>query len=321
MTRMATHEAFMVSGVLVGFHAFYFYINYQWLMPRYYLRHEVWRYWMYVTAILIATIVINKFILQPYLDFYPADLRPQRQDAINTGSAIHIRRMVPMVLPMAIVFLVSTVLRITEHARVREAETNQLRAEHFKAELKHLKSQINPHFLFNSLNNIYSLVVAKSDRAPDMLVSLSGMLRYMLYECNGDQVPLSKEVAYISNFIALQKLKDDQISDIHFDYQQSDLTISPMILIPFVENAFKHGHLESEMGGSLSIMLEITDHGLLSFSVVNSKPNGLVSKDQTGGIGIENVRKRLQLLYPDRHDLCLIDDSDKYSVNLKVQLT
>ncbi|MEZ4921346.1 MAG: histidine kinase, partial [Saprospiraceae bacterium] len=190
------------------------------------------------------------------------------------------------------------------------------------AELMFLKSQTNPHFLFNALNNIYTLTVLKSDQAPDNLLKLSGMLRYMLYECKSERVPLEKELEYIKNFTDLYLLKDSRGLNVktQLDTSRPELPISPMLLIPFVENAFKHSKIEDIEHGWITIDLTTKDD-TLQFVVANSKPETAGSKDQQGGIGLQNVQRQLELLYPENHALEILDESDRYQVTLKIKLT
>ena len=188
-------------------------------------------------------------------------------------------------------------------------------------EMKFLKSQINPHFLFNVLNNIYTLTVIKSDKAPINLMRLSEMLRYMLYDSNDGKVPLQKEIEYLENYISLAFLKDSRGLNITIDLDKSlpDLKVAPLLLIPFVENAFKHSKIEDLKNGFIDISLK-TSHKYLEFSIENSIPNVVFKKDKLGGIGLPNTKQRLDLLYPNKHLLSISDKGNKYSVFLKIDL-
>lgn len=321
--RLDLWVAASFAGLIVTMHASLFYANYLWLVPQYYLGRKPLEYWLYILILTVLAVLLSRLIFESYTEFHPAPMRPPRlgrpdQPGIG-GPIFHPLRFVPALFPIIIVFLLSAVLRISSHAREKEMESNMLRAERYDAELQLLKSQINPHFLFNSLNNIYSLVVAKADRAPSMLVKLSNMMRYMIYECNVDQVPLQREIEYIQNFIDLQKLKDDQMDNINFDFEEKDFHVAPMILISFVENAFKHGNVEDVEEGWIRIKLVCSDQGQLEFTVVNSKPATASNRDQ-GGIGLENVKKRLSLLYPDLHLLSIDNRDDSFTVKLSLLL-
>lgn len=207
-------------------------------------------------------------------------------------------------VPFLITMIGSALYEISQFAAHKEQEAVQLRAEKLEAEIKFLKSQINPHFLFNALNNIYTLTLLKSEAAPDNLLKLSAMLRYMLYDCAKERVPLKKEIEYLKNFVDLMRLKDSSSMDIQLDFDESspDMSIAPMLFVPFVENAFKHGELEKKQGGKLKIAMH-TKGKRLVFQIKNTLPIVPKSKDPIGGIGLENVRRQLELLYPNSHQL------------------
>jgi two-component system LytT family sensor kinase len=183
--------------------------------------------------------------------------------------------------------------------------------ENIKTELLFLKSQINPHFLFNNLNNIYSLVYQKSDQALPAIEKLSSLLRYMLYE-KKESVPLTDEIQYIQDFIELQKLRFNFPIQIQFDVSSKNETmIAPLLLIPFVENSFKHGDPEREM----KILLQ-NKNGKLRFEVENFIKTGI--KDSGGGVGLDNVRRRLELLYPNRHTLQVNESRSNFHIILEL---
>ncbi|RYD83714.1 MAG: histidine kinase [Sphingobacteriales bacterium] len=192
-----------------------------------------------------------------------------------------------------------------------------LKQESIQAQLAFLRSQVSPHFLFNSLNNIYSLSYKKSDKAPDAILKLSELTRYMLYE-KQEQIPLEKEWNYIQNFISLQQLRYDFPLNIQVTATGNinSAFIAPYLLIPFVENAFKHGDVQDKEN-PLSIELNC-DSRQISFRVKNKI--GLQQKDKDGGIGLENVRKRLQLLYSANHELLINKQNDIFESHLKIKL-
>ncbi len=204
-------------------------------------------------------------------------------------------------------------LKQTEQ-RAREVENAQLRTE-----LSFLHAQINPHFLFNSLNTIYSLALKKSDSAPAAVLKLSHLLRYVIDDANRESVPLEQEVSYLNNYIDLQKLRSTSSLVINFTVTGNinSTQIAPLLLLPFVENAFKYGISNQEVS-PIDITLEKTVSTLV-FSVQNKKfEQG--EKDSTG-IGINNVKRRLQLLYPDKHKLQIDDEPNTYFIKLTIQFT
>ena len=188
------------------------------------------------------------------------------------------------------------------------------------SELALLRSQVNPHFLFNTLNNIYSLVYKKSDDAPEAVMKLSSIMRYMLYDATSDKVLLEKEVEYLKSFIELQKLRlrQQDFIEINIHGQAGEKTIAPMLLIAFVENAFKHASKSSPTPG-IRINLFI-EEDQFRFTVANyirksSDPGG----DPNGGIGLHNIQRRLDLLYPGKHSLVITEDQDIFTVKLIIE--
>ncbi|RVT97235.1 two-component system sensor protein [Mucilaginibacter limnophilus] len=193
-----------------------------------------------------------------------------------------------------------------------------LEKEKANAELQMLKAQLHPHFLFNTLNNIYSFTQEVSEKASGMIMGLSQLLRYILYDCSMPLVPLEKELKMIGDYFALESARYDQSLDISVQMPKAtDHWISPLMLLPFVENAFKHGASQVTEHPWISLtVLVINDE--LSMKLINGKP--VTSKNANPGIGITNVLKRLELLYPDRHELVINEEEEMYIVNLKIML-
>ena len=194
---------------------------------------------------------------------------------------------------------------------------SELMLEKKSGELALLRSQVNPHFLFNTLNNIYSLVYKKSDDAPEAVMKMSSIMRYMLYDATTDEVLLEKEVEYLRSFIELEKLRlrHKDFVELTISGEVEGRTIAPMLLIPFVENAFKHGSKNVASPG-IRINLSLSPKQIL-FEVGNSiRKNITAGKDQVGGIGLNNIRRRLNLLYPGKHQLTISPENEQYNVQL-----
>lgn len=200
-----------------------------------------------------------------------------------------------------------------------EKQKEALKVANLNAELKFLKSQINPHFLFNSLNTIYSLAHRRSPETEHALVKLSTILRYMIYQSNGDKVMLENELRYLQDYIDIQRLRMARNIPIEFKVEgdPSGLEIAPMLLIPFVENAFKHGISYTE-SAFINISLEIGKNGTLHLIVRNSLFKQRVS--EKGGVGLNNVLKRLSLLYTDAHTITVREHGDEFIADLKIAL-
>ncbi len=194
-----------------------------------------------------------------------------------------------------------------------------LTQEKLQAELQFLKTQIHPHFLFNTLNNLYALTLKKSDKAPETVLKLSELINYMLYECTSDEVPLKKEIKFIRNYVDIEKMRygDKLDVDIRVTGEVNERTIAPLILLPFVENCFKHGASEELQQSWVKLTIDSQPHVTI-IKVENNKAseNGLNRKE---GIGIQNVKRRLDLLYPDKHELKIINGEETFLVILTIQ--
>ena len=215
------------------------------------------------------------------------------------------------------VFL-STVYKFAVDWFFNEKEKAELEKQRLTAELAFLKSQINPHFLFNSLNNIYSLAYQKSDATPDAILKLSEIMRYMLYESNDNRVSLEKEITYLKSFIELQKLRfrGNAYVILEVEGHINNQFIVPLILISFVENAFKHG-LATDKENPIHINVSVFEDKML-FTIKNKKHKS--NKDQTGGIGMVNVKRRLDLTYPQKYKLTVENREDDYYSELYLNL-
>ncbi len=189
-----------------------------------------------------------------------------------------------------------------------------------EAELKFLKSQINPHFLFNALNNLYGLTLEKSPKAPDVVLKISSLLDYVLYECNVPEIELSKEIENLKRYIDLQKIRyDDKVNiSIDIDGDTSEIKIAPLLILPLIENSFKHG-LEKDLGvGFIKIIINVSESNDFSVKIINSL-NG--EKNHKGeGIGLSNLRRRLELQYPEKHKLIISSDNKQYTAELDIDM-
>lgn len=202
-----------------------------------------------------------------------------------------------------------------------QKEIAELAREKAEAELNFLKSQINPHFLFNSLNSVYFLIDKNNAEAREALRQFSDMLRYQLYEANGEKIPIEKEISYLRDYVHLQQLRKDEKYkvDLNCSPDVKNFSIEPLLLISFVENAFKH--ISHKADGKNFIRLELArSNGHFEFTVENSFEKGVYTTEQQGGIGMKNVKRRLELLYPGAHHLLVDDKEGVYKVNLKLKV-
>jgi len=200
----------------------------------------------------------------------------------------------------------------------RLAEVAKEKAE---AELSFLKSQINPHFLFNSLNSVYFLIDKQNEEARDALHKFSDMLRYQLYECNGNKIPVEKEIRYLKDYVELQALRMNENTAVQFNCAPDvkDFSIEPLLLIPFVENSFKHISHYAAKQNSIKINVE-RQNGTLEFSIYNTTEGKQVTDIQQGGIGLNNVKKRLELLYPGKYKLKVEESKGWFGVELSLSI-
>lgn len=295
----------------------FFYINYYYFIPQYFQKKK------YIIAVSVTLLCFAFVLFIPHLivdniDFRffsePPDFpkheihhgRPHGHEKIFFRHFMFQESFFRFLVVLGLSFL----LKIDKLWK-------QTRIEKQNAELAYLKSQVNPHFLFNTLNGIYALSLEDSAKTPDAIVRLSELMRYVTTEINNDFVSLINEIRHIENYIELQKLRLGNTVTISFNKHaiHEDLLIAPLILIPFVENAFKHG-LSAEIA-SIQIQLDINVSGELSFQVINEKASAQISES---GSGLENVKKRLTLIYGENHRLTIKNTDKNFFVELKLKL-
>jgi LytS/YehU family sensor histidine kinase len=210
-------------------------------------------------------------------------------------------------------------IKLMKYWYMKEQRNLQLQKENIAAQLQLLKAQVHPHFLFNTLNNIYAHTQVSSPIASGMIIKLSELLRYMLYECNQSLVPLTKEFNMLRDYISLEQIRYGNKPDLNIDLPETsdELYIAPLLLLPFIENSFKHGASHMLEQPWISLQISINDLELKMKLLNGKNPH---SSDAHGGIGIDNVKKRLELLYPQQHQLSINNEEEVFIVNLSVQL-
>jgi LytS/YehU family sensor histidine kinase len=212
-------------------------------------------------------------------------------------------------------------IKLMKHWYTEGQRNLQLQKENIQSQLQVLKAQVHPHFLFNTLNNIYSYTQNTSATASKLVMGMSDIIRYMLYECNQPLVPLSKELTMISEYINLERIRYGNQLELHIELPNEDTCntfISPLLIIPFVENCFKHGlsNMLEHPWLSLTVLL---DGNQMTMKLLNSKP-ATTNVLHAAGIGIDNVRRRLELLYPGKYELVINNEEEVFIVNLKLEL-
>jgi len=303
-------KALVVTGIKVADLAAMVYICNGLLVPRLLYRKRILLFMLSFCTLVVASSLLKMYLIGTFLDI-PGLL--QFSGAWKT-------RIYDNVIPHFFLVTAGVAIRlITDHARLQQrlAEVAREKAE---AELGFLKSQINPHFLFNSLNSVYFLIDRGNEAARDALHRFSEMLRYQLYECNGHTIPVEKELHYLRDYIALQQLRSSRLEvNWRCDDNVNGFPIEPLLLLPFVENCFKHlSHYETREN-RISIDIRREDDAL-QVAIWNTTEGKGLPTAGGGGIGLDNVRRRLELLYPGRHLLDVRNGGDVFSVHLQISL-
>ena len=297
-------------------HQIFFYLNYAiagliinyFLLPNYLYKNRYWAFGVYFLIVVGLVIFIEEAFLEQL--FYP-DTRGKN----FLGVFYNLLSTLP-----TITILVG--FKFAWDALTKQREVQELKNSVKESELQYLKSQINPHFLFNNINNLYAYAVEKSPRTPEIILELSDVLRYMLYECKAAYVPLKKELTHLENYIKLSTLQIEGRGTVDTRIQATSQSyrIAPLILSVFVENAFKHSG--ASQSGDIEIMVEaqVTEDHTLQFLCKNTYLQESNTQQLEKGIGLENVKKRLQLLYPEAHQLHIAKTESWYEVSLTLHL-
>ncbi|MPR36960.1 sensor histidine kinase [Salmonirosea aquatica] len=244
-------------------------------------------------------------------------LHYKKLDTFDLFSEYYFISLISLVVPF--IFL-SWLAKVTENLVLNTIRKEQLEKQAVEAELYYLKSQINPHFLFNTLNNIHTLVYKQAPAAPEAVLRLSSLMRYMIYESNAATVPLEREIKYLLDYVSLQQLryKKSPVVDLKVEGDATSCYIAPLLFIHLLENAYKHSPARLEPG-DVKVTMEINDH-TLTLSIQNPVgKNGGNALESPGGIGLPNVRKRLALLYPDQYSLETRQLGGLFTVLLNIQ--
>ncbi len=304
---------FTLSNELINvlIYAIIVYFNVLYLIPNYLSDKKIFTY---LGLLILSIIIITP--LKVIIFYFKFHDQPELQNFLIAEQNWYF-------LSNFVVAISSTIVSIISDWGQHQRERQELQTQTMQSELRFLRSQINPHFLFNTLNSLYALTLKKSDKAPEIVIKLSEMMRYMLYECNEKEVFLSKEVNYIRNYLDLEKLRHGKTMEIKFDVvgNISNQKIAPLMFMPFLENSFKHGinnHLEQ---GFVNIKMNV-DGQNIHFNIENSKADALPSQThkRSGGIGLVNIRRRLNIIYPDHHTLDINDNPRSYEVDLILDL-
>ena len=310
------------SFIFMGMHIFLAYSLMYFVIPRFLLKHRYWQTAIWTSVFFLLTAIfsaaISATIIDPvrkimfgglFIDMYRS----------NTGN-IFLSLMAGLRGAITIGGIAAAI-KLMKYWYVKEQRNLQLQKENVESQLQLLKAQVHPHFLFNTLNNIYSYTQHTSPVASKLVTGLSDMLRFILYEGSQPLVPLSKELKMIQDYIELEQIRYGNKPDIHLDipFDAFDLYIAPLLLLPLIENCFKHG--TSHMLEQPWISLQITIHDKQIFmKLLNGKVSMKEKRNQPHGIGISNVKKRLELIYPGKHSFNIHDEEEVFIINLKLEL-
>ncbi len=288
------------------------YLNYFYFLPKLLIRKKVWQFIIGLSLafslVILLRVQMEKWISDSFAD---SEHYVYRARSIVQGVINHF-------------FIVSFVslLRFAADWLELDSGRKELEKEKLTAELNFLKAQVNPHFLFNTLNNLYYLAYSKSDNTTKVIAKLSQMMRYMIYDSNCPKVQLIEEIEYMQNYISLERLRLNDHIPLAFDIEGAtdSIQITPLILITFLENAFKHGVSNNNNQSWIKVKLNIDSQNLV-YSVDNSKVTSKPEAEEKSGIGLLNVKRRLELSYPGKHKLDFEDYRDRFFVRLTINLT
>jgi two-component system, LytTR family, sensor kinase len=281
-----------------------FYWNYYFLVPKIYFSKGIKYYFLS----LLLTFVVFSFTAN-WVTYHL--------------FSIENKEVIPFIAPLPPFLLVTTIgltLRLIGDKQRKEKEIAERETENLKSELSFLRSQVSPHFLFNVMNNVVSLARLQPQKVEPTLIKLSSLMRYMLYESDEKKVEIRKEVEYLQAYIDLQALRFGD--DVKVTFQQNiqdNILIEPMLFIPFVENAFKHG-IGLLSNPEINIFIQKKDNVLIFKCLNKFKNNSNDNKDDASGIGLRNVQRRLELLYPEQHELKISENRDWFEVNLTIKM-
>ena len=307
---------FMINHMFLGYALMYF------VIPKFILKQRYWRAIGWTTILFLLTALISTFIGLVVLPPLRVELFGIPRE--SPGDTVSTRVFLSLLAGLRggiTIGGIAAAIKLMKHWYIKEQRNLQLQKENVESQLQLLKAQIHPHFLFNTLNNIYSYTQKSAPEAARMISGLSDLLRFMLYECNQPTVALSKELTMLQDYIELEKIRYGNKLEVHTSLPDdtANLQIAPLLLLPFVENCFKHGtsHVLEHPWINLEVRVQQRE---LTMKLMNGKVAGASTSNPYHGIGINNVKRRLELLYPWKHDLTITDDEDVFIVNLRVQL-
>lgn len=311
--KLESVAVIVILQVMTAYTCLYF------LIPFFFAKKKYVQFTLLLIILLMGMFAMYTCFKTFYYDpTYMAHYNPMEQ---REASLSFWARMsdISMVLSKTIKFLAPLALLVMARFYENQQRFTKLNEQKKIAELTALKHQLNPHFLFNTLNNIYALALKKSGKTPEAIDKLSDILDYMLYRCNSTFVPLSKEISLIENYLSLENMRYGERVDINFRTNiKSEVNIAPLLLLTLVENAFKHGVSQELETAFIDISIGTTNDDIV-FTIENSKPKECSVKSTMQPLGLQNIKKQLELLYKKEHQLIIDDKKYLFSVYLKLK--
>ncbi len=308
------HKIFIRTLISTFFNAIVVYLNLYVLLPRYFEKKKYWEFLVFLNGAVLAVVVLRA---------WGDTLIPKGIDTPTfiDDYLLSLPHFLGIALSAYVLLLLTSSAKFIKDYFMNIQMREQILRIKYESELRNLKNQLNPHFLFNTLNNIYSYAYLKSDKAGPMILMLSDMMRYVLYECDDNKVPMSKELDYLGNYIELQKMKKEAEQKIGFEIigDFSDLMIEPLLFLPLFENVFKHGNLDDVENGWMKAKFEYNS-GMVMLDLSNSYVPGKYPKTKDGGIGLRNIKERLNILYPGKHGITIVDESNVFSTFIYIEV-
>lgn len=312
LSEIKQRPFFFHSWVPMVFSLILFYANYLWFVEKLLFKKRFFVFFIINVSAIVLSVFLAQLIKHTFFaaEFMPSDRPVPPRHFIVSG----------MVFSYVFIISISVAIRTTTRWLKLDAERRALENENLRSELSNLKMQLNPHFFFNTLNNIYSLIQPSPERAMEAVHGLARLMRYHLYETNAEKVPVMGEVDFMKSYVSLMQLRTTKnvIVEQEFSFEHGDDFVAPLLFVPLLENAFKHG-VSSDTPSLIKIRMDERQH-VLSLMVENSVIQQSDTLDDVKGIGLDNLKKRLQLIYPNRHVFEFAREGDVFKVKLVIQL-
>jgi two-component system, LytTR family, sensor kinase len=283
------------------------YINLLWLIPVFFNKRRFFLFFLLELANILLFILLNYFLTY----FFEGGKHPN-----------FLTEFIAEFILILLFLIVSTLLKVMRDSITLqdvELRMKEVQKQKVESELRALKAQVNPHFFFNTLNSLYSLSLDKSDKAPELILKLSDLMRYVIYESNDDLVPIGKQLEFLQSFVYLERLRADENLLVEFEVKGNNtgLKVAPLLYIAFIENAFKHGSKTKSNNPYIHITFDLEHEDHIGFLIEN-RVDPFQEINSAGGFGLSNVKKRLELLYPGKYELNIQESSSVYRVELSI---